>query len=178
MANEFRLLDQETRLVPIDSIQPHERNVNQGDVGAISVSIDANGFFGTVLAQKSTGKILAGKHRWIAAKQAGAKKLPVTFVNVDDATALRIMLADNRTTRLGLDDPQALVELLQEIQQDQGTLAGTGYDADAIQAILKDINRDLDKQKSPEDFDSYDDSTIATDYHCPKCGYEWSGKAK
>jgi hypothetical protein len=58
---------------------------------------------------------------------------------VDDDRALRILLADNRTTRLGADDPAALAELFREILVDTGTLAGTGFDGDALDEILADI---------------------------------------
>ncbi len=60
----FRFLEQEARIVAIDSICPHERNVNQADLGALLQSVEANGFYGFIVVQKSTGKILAGNHRW------------------------------------------------------------------------------------------------------------------
>ena len=56
----FRFLEQDARIVPIDSICPHERNVNQADLGALLQSVEANGFYGFIVVQKSTGKILAG----------------------------------------------------------------------------------------------------------------------
>jgi hypothetical protein len=137
----MKILPQTTELFAVDAIRPHERNVNQGDVGAIHESIAENGFFGSVLVQQSTGRILAGTHRWRAARESGATEIPATMVDVDDATALRIMLADNRTARLGHDDPAALAELLQEILADAGSLAGTGFDGDALDEILADIAR-------------------------------------
>jgi hypothetical protein len=33
-------------MVPVDSLETHPRNVNQGDIGAIYESIGANGFYG------------------------------------------------------------------------------------------------------------------------------------
>ena len=131
----FRLLNQDTRLVPIDSIQPHEQNVNQADLGAIIESERVNGFYGTIVVQQSTGKILAGKHRWLSAKELGAAEIPVTFIDCDDAAALRIMLADNRTNRLGFDDPAALASLLQSLP----SFDGTGFDKDALDNILADL---------------------------------------
>jgi hypothetical protein len=128
---------------PIDSIQPHPRNVNDGDCGAIGVSMDANGFFGAVLVQESTGYILAGKHRWLVRKQRGAKTIPVLYQDVDDAAALRIMLADNRTARLGADDPLKLSELLQEILSDAGTLEGTGFTGDDLDELLSDLGNSI-----------------------------------
>ena len=134
-----RILNGATETVSAASVQPHPRNVNVGDVGAIYGSIEHNGFFGTLVVQRSTGHILVGAHRWLAAKQAGYAELPVTWVDVDDATALRIMLADNRTARLGHDDPPSLAALLQEIMVDAGTLDGTGFDAGALDELLTDM---------------------------------------
>jgi hypothetical protein len=51
-----------------------------------------------------------------------------------------LLLADNRTTRLGTDDPAALAELLQEILAETGTLSGTGFDPDALDEILADLD--------------------------------------
>src|SRR5579885_2563000 len=117
-------------------LHPSPENVNEGDVGAISESITHNGFYGYVLAQRSSGAIIAGEHRWRAAVTLGATAIPVLWLDVDDATARRIRLADNRTTRLGHDDSQQLADLLQQIQVEAGTLAGTGYDAEALDELL------------------------------------------
>ena len=133
------VVPQEYEMVPIDAIQPHPRNCNQGDQGAIIESIRHNRFYGACDVQRSTSLILAGKHRWLAAKECGLKMIPVIWQDVDDAEALRIMLSDNRTSRLGTDEPNALAELLQSIQNDTGSLAGTGYDGDALQELLDDL---------------------------------------
>lgn len=141
----MKIINQALEQVPVATLRLHPRNVNQGDVGAIHESIEANGFYGAVIAQRSTGYVLAGNHRLQAAQHAGAAEVPVIWVDVDDTEALRILLADNRTTRLGHDDPQALAELLQEILADAGTLQGTGYDGDALDELLRDL-----EPKAPE----------------------------
>lgn len=137
----MRIINENSEVVSIDSLRPHPRNVNMGDIGAIHSSITANGFYGNVVAQRSTGHILAGSHRWLGARQAGLEEIPVTWVDVDDAAALRIMLADNRTARLGSDDEVALAELLQELANDGG-LEGTGFDGDDLDQLLDDLGRD------------------------------------
>lgn len=124
---------------PVDSLTPHPRNPNQGDVGSISESIEAHGFYGQVIAQQSSRTILAGEHRWRAAKAAGMAEIPVTWVDVDDDQALRIVLVDNRSAELAYRDPQGLVELLQELAQTPLALTGTGYDGDALDELLADL---------------------------------------
>jgi DNA modification methylase len=117
-------------------------------LGAILESINENGFYGSIVAQRSTGFILAGNHRYQAALQAGASEVPVTWVDVDDARALRILLADNRTTRLGHDNEQALAELLKELADDGG-LAGTGYDGDDLDELLKELGEEPTQPADP-----------------------------
>ena len=135
----MKVINDATTIEKIDAVTPHPRNPRQGDVGAIHQSIAANGFYGHIVAQRSSGHILAGSHRWIAAKQAGAKRIPVTWVDVDDDHALRILLADNRTNDLASYDDTSLAQLLVEIQEAVGDLAGTGYDGDDLDELLADL---------------------------------------
>lgn len=136
----MRILNHSVELVPLDQLSPHPRNPRQGDVGAIHESIQANGFYGVVIAQRSTGHILAGNHRYLAASHAGATEIPVAWVDVDDDEALRILLADNRTNDLASYDNTALADLLQEIMAEAGTLDGTGYDGDDLDELLRDLS--------------------------------------
>lgn len=135
----MKILNQSIEAVPIADLKLHPRNANRGDVGAISESIAANGFWGTIVAQRSTGYVLAGNHRLEAAKESGAAEVPVAWVDVDDEAALRILLADNRTTRLGEDEPEALVDLLRELAETDAGLAGTGFGDDDLAAIIQGL---------------------------------------
>lgn len=146
----MRVINQEHVTVPIDAIRPHPRNPRQGDVGAIHESIENNGFYGAIIAQKSTGYILAGNHRWQAARQAGATEIPVTWVDVDDDHALRILLADNRTNDLATYDTDTLAQLLREIHADTGSLLGTGYDGDDLDQLLADLGQAPEPGPAPE----------------------------
>ena len=164
------IVPQTYEMVSVDAIKPHERNVNQGDLGAIVQSVEANGFYGAVIVQQSTGKILAGNYRWRAAVSQGLKFVPVIWVDVDDAAALRIMLADNRTTRLGMDDSAALAALLQEIQSDAGSLSGTGFDAEDLQALLSDMTVELGLDGGSGDAGAAGGRSVV----CPECGHEFT----
>lgn len=155
---------------PIASLMPHPRNVNQGDAGAIHASIEANGFYGAVVVQESTGRILAGNHRWMVARQQGAESIPAIFVDVDDDAALRIMLADNRTTRLGMNDDHALAELLQELSQSPMELTGTGYNGDDLDELLTSLSGAPQIENVQPEQRSSERATVKT---CPACGHEF-----
>ena len=133
----MRVVPQETTTVSIRKLKQHPKNPRRGNVKAIRASIDAHGFYGSIVAQRSTGHILAGNHRWIAAKEAGAKTIPVTFVDVTDDEALRILLSDNRTNDLGVYDTDDLHSVLADLQTATGTLEGTGYDAAFLDSLTQ-----------------------------------------
>ena len=153
-------------LVPAHLLQKHPANPRQGNLEAIKESIAVNGWHGTIVAQRGSGYILAGNHRWEAAsdifgngwssadgstvvqpgtvpglevatkgKHRGMLLVPVHYRDVDDDTALRILLADNRTGDLATYDEPQLLQLLLQIEQGgelvgmdaSEALAGTGY---------------------------------------------------
>lgn len=130
------LLDQDLELVDVDQLTPHPANPRRGDVDAIAGSIHANGFFGALIAQRTTRYVLVGEHRLRAARLEGATVLPVLWVDVDDEHALRILLADDRTSDLATNDDQVLAEVLSLLADSQGGTAGTGYDDQTVADIL------------------------------------------
>jgi ParB-like chromosome segregation protein Spo0J len=137
----------------VDSLALHPDNPREGDIGAIVTSIRQNGWFGSVVVQKSTGYVLAGNHRLQAAKICGIKEVPVFWVDCDDERAKAILLADNKTAELASWNDHALLALLQEA--DAGSyLLDTAFDQDDIQKLLSKLNAD----ESP-------DGDV-----CPTCG--------
>jgi ParB-like chromosome segregation protein Spo0J len=164
------VLNEDYELVPTSALKPHPRNVNRGDLSAIGESIVENGFYGAIVAQHSTRYILAGNHRFEAAKGAGLAKVPVVWVDVDDARALRILLADNRTTRLGADDQEALAALLQEILGQSDTLAGTGYDTADLDELLAELGSANSDAVGLTDEDA---APSAPEYPVPTAGDIW-----
>lgn len=125
---------------PVDSLTPHPRNPNKGNRQAIGESIETNGWYGACIVQQSSGHIIAGEHRWLEAREAGAETLPVLVLDVTDDEAVRIMLVDNRTARLGTDDPEELSRLLAELNADAGLL-GTAYTPDDLDDLLYELAR-------------------------------------
>lgn len=125
--------------VPLSLLKPHPRNVNQADFGAIQESIEANGFYGAIVANKRTNHILAGNHRYAVAKQSHFDTIPVIWVDVDAEEELRIMLADNRLTRLGMDDQAQLAALLAELVDTDTGLIGTGFDGDDLDRLIGEL---------------------------------------
>jgi hypothetical protein len=156
-------------MVEIGRLKTHPRNVNQSDLGAVIESIKAHGFYGSLTVQRGTCFVLAGNHRLLAARQLGFDALPVTWVDVSPETALRLMLVDNRSTRLGNDNPAALAELLAELAGTETGLGAIGYDGDDLDQLLSDM-------APPDiDFKEYDESVAdgVKMCECPHCGHKF-----
>jgi len=130
-------------LVPIDRVRQHAQNPNNGDLDALIESIQINGFVTAITADAKTGNIIAGNHRYQALHALGATQIPVIWVDhMDESGAVRYMIADNRTGKLAVIDQSAVAELLTGLNNTDLGLAGTGYDEQAYQNLLLDMNAD------------------------------------
>jgi hypothetical protein len=168
----------------------HPENVKDHHIQAITISYQAHGFVASGILDTRTGKLLAGHGRIKALadmKRNGAKApdgirnggddwlVPVQtgYTSKNDIQAKAYMVADNKLTIAGGWDEVALAELLQEVaNSDEVELIASGFDGDELDDLLRDLN-----PLPPDDFPEFNDD-IDTEYCCPKCNYEWSGKPK
>lgn len=154
---------------PLADLREHPDNPRIGDESAIGESIDALGFYGAVIVQESTGYIIAGNHRSRVQRDRGAKFVPAILLDVDDDTARRIMLADNRTSDLATNDAELLLAALMRASSTPDELAGTGYsDRDLAEMIA------ASEDAPPDGFPIVDPDDLVTRYECPKCQYRWA----
>lgn len=140
----MRVHEMQVEIVDLDKIEQHPDNANNGDVDALEESIDVNGFFAPLLVQRSTGRIIAGNHRYLVAMRRGLKNLPVIYLDIDDVAALRIMLADNAVTRKGHDDEGQLLNLMHTLYATDIGLRGTGYVSEQMVRLDQLMNEPLD----------------------------------
>lgn len=130
--------------IPVSTLSEHPENPRRGDSKAVNESIAANGFYGAILVQRSTGRVLAGHTRLKAAKQSGATSVPGIWLDVDDQQAKRILLADNRTSDLAYYDDDALFAVLGSILDEGSNLKGTGYDDATYKLLLRNDTTETD----------------------------------
>jgi hypothetical protein len=158
------MINIETQTIDIDTVHPHPRNVRQGDIGAISQSLQAHGQFKAITYQKSTGRILAGNHTWKAAKALGWTQIAASAVVCDDEQALKILLVDNRSSDLATYDDKELMELLKELSQNDPLLEGTLFDGDDLDDLVFKLEGSLGFVENGlsigELKDSYDNAEI------------------
>lgn len=142
------IINSGAEMVAASAIRPHPRNPRHSDVGGLVQLIRANGFYGRCVVQRSSGHILVGNHRYLAAREAGLTQIPVEWVDVDDEQALRILVADNRSSDLANYNDVLLAELLQE-QRVRGGLDGTGFDDAALDRLMESLAAEMEKQAAP-----------------------------
>jgi ParB-like chromosome segregation protein Spo0J len=119
--------------VQITNLIPYPANPREGDVGAIIESLEANGQYRPIVANKRTGHILTGNHTYLAAKALGWFEIAVSWVDVDEDQELKIVLVDNRTSDLATYDT---IELKTHLVNSAGQFKGTGFQAEDVSEIL------------------------------------------
>lgn len=121
---------------PINDFKTHPKNVRQGDVGAISQSLEAHGQYRPIVVQRSTGHILAGNHTYLAAKSLGWEQIAATFVDCDEEQAIKILLVDNRANDLAMYDDRKLADLLKDLAATNAGLDGSLFSGDDLDDLL------------------------------------------
>lgn len=137
--------DLEPLMRPIDDVSPHPANYNNGDIEAVTESMETSGMYRPVYVQRSSGHIIAGNHTWMACKMLGSEVIPVVMLDVDDVQAKRILVADNKTASMAMPDNGLLMSLLDEIN-DAEDLTGTGFTSGDLEILhlLNDIPLNTD----------------------------------
>lgn len=138
--------EQEYVLASPDQFTPLPGNARESDEKLVEASLDAHGFYGAILVQKSTNHIVVGNNRWEIAKAKGMKQIPALIVDLTDEQALGIALADNRTGDIGSYFEDRLSTLLESIQSANPTdgLARAGYtdaDLERLQGEADDVDQ-------------------------------------
>lgn len=124
---------------PIDSLIPWEQNPRKNDqaVDAVVQSIQTFGFGAPLLVRTADRKIIAGHTRYKAAKRLGLTEVPVRWMDLTEAQAKALALADNRLGELAEWDEDLLSTVLRDIKGTAEELIGSiGWDNDELAKIL------------------------------------------
>jgi hypothetical protein len=90
----------------------------------------------------------------------------VLWVDCDDRTANRILLADNRTAEKAVWDDADLLAFLRELGEPDWAAAGfTAYDVEELARQLDEFEPTLTDER-----DDIAEKLIT----CPECGHTWS----
>lgn len=147
------------------------RNINQISQSLLKVGAARSGVI------DEDGNILAGNGTAEALEAVGITKIRVVDAQGDEWVVVRrkgltakqkkeLSLADNRTAELAEWDVDILKDLSIDVDMDEwfapDELAHLGLGT-------------IGDKAAPGEFPTYGED-IETQFQCPKCGYEWSGK--
>lgn len=118
--------------VELKRLKPYPKNPRKGDINIIAQSLKVNGQYRPIVVNKRTMEIVAGNHTFKAAQQLKWKKIAVGYIDVDEPTARKIMLADNRSNDAATYDYELLAEVIAEVDD----VSGTGYSDEDRESLL------------------------------------------
>lgn len=149
-----------TEEVPVGQLQMFHNNPNVGDVEEIAISLNESGMFKPITVNVGThtgrvNEILAGNHTWLAARQevwydavdpaTGEIEqrhkpvwdtITVSWVDVDEAAAARIVVGDNAIAARARQDARKTAELLRVAN----VKVGVGLKPEEYDAIMANLN--------------------------------------
>jgi DNA modification methylase len=140
----------DTRLVPISELVHFPGNAKDHDLDAIRDSLRENRVVRAVVVNTRTKPwvILAGNGTVEAHRLEGYDQVLASLVDVDEQTATRINLVDNRSPELATTRQDALAALLKRLN---GNLQGTGYKTQDLDRLLARLRRQRRTQTSDPD---------------------------
>lgn len=125
----------------------------------------------------SKGVIIAGNGTYEAAVSLGWPTIMAIETDLKGSDATGFAIADNRTAELAEWDDTALAETLRALQSEDFDIEAAGFTDTEVDELLKRLGSEIiDDAEPPQDFNEVDED-IETEHKCPKCGYQWSGKA-
>lgn len=174
-AKKTQTLDGTGQKVHPNELNLFHKNPRVGNVDVIKSSLRAHGQYKPVLINVGThtgrpNEVLAGNHTVKAIRDLAEEypddnrwqNVDVWTIDVDDDRAARIVVADNRTAELGHTDDESLLELLQELDD----LDGTGYvedDVDDLIALLQENEEEAAAQEASGKDPAREDGLIDAD---------------
>lgn len=194
--------------LPVDALRPNPRNprIHGAEVLKLARTILRTTWGAPILAQRSTMRIIGGHGRLEAARKilagvevdgilrGGAEHLfdrdapgpglvPVRLIDVSDAEADAMTLADNARALQGRDDAALAVEMATAaFERDAPTMADMGYGADDLDRMVREagdavlkaapVEGDAPTYKGDPNGTEYDESVENDVDHvvCPHCG--------
>lgn len=111
------------------------RTHDERNVDAIAASLKEHGQYLPILIQRSSLSIVKGKGVYLAMRKLGWDECDVHFMDVDNVTATRIALRDNRSGELAGWDNPALADLLMQLED----FESLGWNQDEFDALLASI---------------------------------------
>ena len=162
---------------PIDDLIPYARNArthSEDQVAQIAASIREFGWTNPVLTD-GEGGIIAGHGRVLAARKLGMAEVPcIELAHLSEAQKKAYIIADNKLALNAGWDNELLALELGELQDLGFDLDLTGFDAGELEALAGSEENDAPQQSTAREVDA---DAFEMEHKCPRCGFEYDGKA-
>lgn len=148
--SKAKVIVSDIKMVKVGDLAHFHKNPRRGDVEGIKESLIENGQYRPIIVNVGThtgrpNEVLAGNHTLRAAVAAGWSEIAVTFVDVDEDRAKKIVVSDNRLNDTASYDVDVLTDLLGTIPD----VVGTGYTSQDVQRMLAaQMDRDAELVKT------------------------------
>ena len=163
--------------IKISDLRPHPKNYNkhpEHQIIELAKSFKRFKQFKNIVIDESN-TILAGHGLVEVLQRLGIKTVDAErMVGLSEDDKVALLAADNLTASMAEPDTDLLAELLSGLECPAEV---PGVTDDLLAELGIDISggESGEDKEPPDDFKEYDED-IKTDYQCPKCGYQWSGK--
>lgn len=129
-------------LVRADTLLPHPRNDNNGDVEELAASVRVLGCYRPIYYSTRTRHILAGHTLYGAlVGELGARHVPAVGDDYTDEEELRIVTADNALAARAWVDPTLKLDILNILSKTETGLIGTGSSYETIAQLEQERRR-------------------------------------
>ena len=124
--------------VPVAHLKGWKDNPRENDhvVPALMESIERFGFAAPIVARKEDGMIVAGHTRLKAALKLRMTEVPVRWMDLTEAEARMLALADNKLAELAAWDEAMLAKVIEELLDEGHDVEGLGFSEDEIHDIM------------------------------------------
>lgn len=144
--------------IPLNELQADPRNPKAHDLETIDKSIGRFGVLDPIVRDGRTGYIISGHGRrkaleameergetppeGVQLSDSGKWLVPVAtgWASRTDSEASAALIALNRTTELGGWVDDALLDLLEDLEDSEGGLVGVGFDEDSITKLAESLD--------------------------------------
>ncbi len=128
--------------VAVEALHPWVKNPRKNDhaVDRIADSIKQFGFGAPLLARKANGEIIAGHTRLKAAIKLGLDSVPVRYLNVTEAQAHALAIADNKLGEISSWVDALLSEVLDGLSTEMTEMPVLGFTEGELNRLLVDVN--------------------------------------
>ena len=163
----------EDKVFPVDELGKWPGNARRADVDKLADGIRKFGFFGKLIVQKGTNRIIIGNHRWMAAQKVGLTSIPGQAVEMGDEDAGRLNAWDNKSSDDAEYDEAARIRQLEALARTEDGLANTGYDADELADLIMKVGQEENAELPEEPDFPMGDAKQRKDVICPNCDYHF-----